>query len=90
MTGDRQPDRTIWVQRVIVVGCCIAYYSNRLACNSLDPTYGTEGSEDHARLRDVCGIRAGIDRRIAPGHLMVHIYPVYDLKVTYNQVPQKY
>jgi penicillin-binding protein 2 len=85
MTGDRQPDRTIWVQRVIVVAAALLIIQTGWL-QLIDPTYGQKAAKTTLVRRVLYPGRGLIVDRT--GHLMVHNIPVYDLKVTYNQVPK--
>ena len=85
MTADRQPDRTIWVQRVIVVAAALLIIQTGWL-QLIDPTYGQKAAKTTLVRRVLYPGRGLIVDRT--GHLMVHNIPVYDLKVTYNQVPK--
>lgn len=85
MTGERQPNRTIWVQRVLIVAAILLIIQTGWL-QLIDPTYGQKAAKT-TLVRKVLYPSRGliVDRT---GHLMVHNIPVYDLKVTYNQVPK--
>lgn len=85
MIGERQPNRTIWVQRVIVVAAALLIIQTGWL-QLIDPTYGQKAAKTTLVRRVLYPGRGLIVDRT--GHLMVHNIPVYDLKVTYNQVPK--
>ncbi|HJW28365.1 MAG TPA: penicillin-binding transpeptidase domain-containing protein, partial [Saprospiraceae bacterium] len=85
MIGDRTTDRSIWVQRVMILaGLLLIIQTGWLQL--IDPTYGQKAAKT-TLVRKVLYPSRGliVDRT---GHLMVHNIPVYDLKVIYNQVPK--
>lgn len=86
MAGDRQPNRTIWVQRVIILAAVLLIIQTGWL-QLIDPTYGQKAAKT-TLVRKVLYPGRGLimDRN---GHLMVHNIPVYDLKVIYNQVPKQ-
>ncbi len=85
MIGERQPNRTIWIQRVIILASALLIFQTGWL-QLIDPTYGQKAAKT-TLVRKVLYPSRGliVDRN---GHLMVHNIPVYDLKVTYNQVPK--
>ncbi|HEX5113064.1 MAG TPA: penicillin-binding protein 2 [Saprospiraceae bacterium] len=85
MTRDRQPNRMIWVQRVIVAAALLLVIQTGWL-QLIDPTYGQKAAKTTLVRRVLYPSRGLIVDRT--GHLMVHNIPVYDLKVTYNQVPK--
>ena len=85
MTGERQPNRTIWVQRIIIAAASLLIIQTGWL-QLIDPTYGQKAAKTTLVRRVLYPSRGLIVDRT--GHLMVHNIPVYDLKVTYNQVPK--
>jgi len=85
MTSDRQPNRMIWVQRVIAAAALLLVIQTGWL-QLIDPTYGQKAAKTTLVRRVLYPSRGLIVDRT--GHLMVHNIPVYDLKVTYNQVPK--
>jgi len=85
MVGERQPNRTIWVQRVIIIAASLLVIQTGWL-QLIDPTYGQKAAKTTLVRRVLYPSRGLIVDRA--GHLMVHNIPVYDLKVTYNQVPK--
>jgi len=85
MIEGRQPNRTIWVQRILVVAAALLILQTGWL-QLIDPTYGQKAAKTTLVRRVLYPGRGLIVDRT--GHLMVHNIPVYDLKVTYNQVPK--
>jgi penicillin-binding protein 2 len=85
MVGERQPNRTIWVQRVLIIATSLLVIQTGWL-QLIDPTYGQKAAKTTLVRRVLYPSRGLIVDRT--GHLMVHNIPVYDLKVTYNQVPK--
>lgn len=85
MAKDRLQNRSVWVQRtIIVVSVVLMLQTGWLQL--IDPTYGQKAERTTLVRRTLYPGRGLImDRN---GHLMVHNIPVYDLKVIYNQVPK--
>ncbi|MEO5906471.1 MAG: penicillin-binding transpeptidase domain-containing protein [Saprospiraceae bacterium] len=83
MTTERLTNRTIWIQRaIILVSIVLVIQTGWLQL--IDPTYGQKAERTTLVRRTLYPGRGLImDRK---GHLMVHNIPVYDLKVIYNQV----
>ena len=81
MTTERLTNRTIWIQRaIILVSLVLAIQTGWLQL--IDPTYGQKAERTTLVRRTLYPGRGLImDRK---GHLMVHNIPVYDLKVIYN------
>lgn len=85
MLKDRQTNRTLWIQRVIIgAGLILIFQTGWLQL--VDPTYGQKADRTTLVRRTLYPGRGLIMDRT--GHLMVHNIPVYDLKVIYNQVPK--
>ena len=85
MLKDRQTNRTIWIQRVIIGAALILIFQTGWL-QLVDPTYGQKADRTTLVRRTLYPGRGLIMDRT--GHLMVHNIPVYDLKVIYNQVPK--
>lgn len=85
MLKDRQTNRSLWIQRVIIAAALILIFQTGWL-QLVDPTYGQKADRTTLVRRTLYPGRGLImDRN---GHLMVHNIPVYDLKVIYNQVPK--
>jgi penicillin-binding protein 2 len=85
VAGGKQPNRTIWVQRVIIFAAILLIVQTGWL-QLIDPTYGQKAAKTTLVRRVLYPGRGLILDRT--GQLMVHNIPVYDLKVIYNQVPK--
>ena len=75
MNAERQPNRTIWVQRTIVLATALLIIQTGWL-QLIDPTYGQKAAKTTLVRRVLYPSRGLIVDRT--GHLMVHNIPVYD------------
>jgi penicillin-binding protein 2 len=85
--AEKRSDRTIWVQRVFVFAALILILQTGWL-QLIDPTYGQKADKTTLVRRVLYPARGLIMDR--SGQLMVYNIPVYDIKVTYNQVPANF
>ena len=85
MAQARLTNRTIWIQRVIILAAIVLIFQTGWL-QLVDPTYGQKADKTTLVRRTLYPARGLILDRT--GHLMVHNIPVYDLKVINNHVPK--
>src|SRR5690606_32544153 len=83
--GDRSGERTAWVRRIIILsGALLILQTGWLQLG--DPTYKQRADRTTLVRKTQYPARGLIMDRNR--HLLVYNIPVYDLKVTYKQVPK--